>query len=248
MTADVHPVIGIHQPNFFPWLGYFHKVRWSDTFVLLDDVQIPRRSGSVVNRIGFAQNGREVVFSASLDRSAGRDAPIDTIAFSSTENFRDKLAKLIVHAYGRARFAPTLKDKILELVRHPSQSLSVYNAHAIRTIATWLELPARFTKSSELALTTTSTQRLVDIVRALGGRTYLAGAGAKAYQEDLAFFEQGIHVWYREYVPPAYPRPDGEPLAGLSVLDALFHLGIEGTRALIDVPLDPGKRKLAAPA
>lgn len=244
MNADQHPIVGVHQPNFFPWIGYFHKLRWSDTFVVLDDVQIPRRSGSVVNRTSLAQNGKEVVFSAPLDRSAGRDARINQVSFSPTEDFREKLSKLIVHSYGRARFAEQLKEKVLELVRDPECSLAVYNTKAIRAVASWLELPARFTTSSELAVATTSTARLVDIVSAVSGKTYLAGAGAKDYQEDEQFFARSMNVWYREFLPPTYPRPQG-PIAGLSILDALFHLGLEGTRALVDVPLEPEKLRLA---
>ena len=29
-------IIGIHQPNLFPWLGYFNKIHRSDEFVFLD--------------------------------------------------------------------------------------------------------------------------------------------------------------------------------------------------------------------
>ena len=41
--------ISIHQPNFIPWLGYFHKIINSDIFIILDTVQYPRGK-SVANR------------------------------------------------------------------------------------------------------------------------------------------------------------------------------------------------------
>ena len=31
-------VVGIHQPNYFPWMGYFDKMDNADVFILLDDV------------------------------------------------------------------------------------------------------------------------------------------------------------------------------------------------------------------
>ena len=36
-------IVGIHQPNFFPWLGFFDKMVHCDVFILLDDVQFIKR-------------------------------------------------------------------------------------------------------------------------------------------------------------------------------------------------------------
>ena len=35
-------IVSIHQPNYIPWAGYFHKIANSDVFVIFDDVQFPR--------------------------------------------------------------------------------------------------------------------------------------------------------------------------------------------------------------
>ena len=35
-------IISIHQPNYIPWIGYFHKIAHSDVFVVFDDIQFPR--------------------------------------------------------------------------------------------------------------------------------------------------------------------------------------------------------------
>ncbi|HOW19435.1 MAG TPA: WbqC family protein, partial [Phycisphaerae bacterium] len=32
-------IVGIHQPNYLPWIGYFVKIARSDRFILLDDAQ-----------------------------------------------------------------------------------------------------------------------------------------------------------------------------------------------------------------
>ena len=52
--------IGIHQPNFMPWMGFFYKINQSDIFVLIDDVQYVK--GSVCNRTKIKSNTGEPVW------------------------------------------------------------------------------------------------------------------------------------------------------------------------------------------
>ena len=49
-------LVAIHQPNFFPWLGYFDKIRRADIFIFLDAVAYPRAGSSGMGRgsIAFA--------------------------------------------------------------------------------------------------------------------------------------------------------------------------------------------------
>ncbi len=47
-------ICAIHQPNFFPWLGYFDKISRADVFVFLDVVDYPKSGSSMsswVNRV-----------------------------------------------------------------------------------------------------------------------------------------------------------------------------------------------------
>ena len=33
-------IVSIHQPSYFPWLGWLHKVNNSDVFIMMDEVQL----------------------------------------------------------------------------------------------------------------------------------------------------------------------------------------------------------------
>ena len=37
--------LGIHQPNFFPWPGFFHKIANVELFYLMDHVQVTMGKG-----------------------------------------------------------------------------------------------------------------------------------------------------------------------------------------------------------
>ena len=37
-------IVGIHQPAYLPWLGYFDRIRSVDLFIYLDTVQFQKGS------------------------------------------------------------------------------------------------------------------------------------------------------------------------------------------------------------
>ena len=79
-------VVAIHQPNFFPWLGFFDKIARADVFVLMDNVQFPRTStGTWVNRVKLLVAGRERWATAPVVRSGAR--PGDVLALCGRQGW-----------------------------------------------------------------------------------------------------------------------------------------------------------------
>ena len=62
-------IVAIHQPNFFPWLGFFDKIARADVFCLLDNVQFPKTGGTWINRVQLWINGKAAWATAPVDRS-----------------------------------------------------------------------------------------------------------------------------------------------------------------------------------
>ncbi len=233
-------VVACHQPNFFPWLGYFHKLRWSDTFVVLDDALIQKTGGSVTNRTSLAgSRGEQIWFTAPIDRSFSGTRRIDEVKFSEREPFRERLLATLRMNYSRSPYFPELWSVLAPLVEDPEPLLATYNTRAIRRIAELLALPAKVVLSSSLAIDATSTERLVALVSAVTGDTYLFGGGAKDYQDDALFLRRGVNLYEQGFRPPTYARGTQPEIAGLSILDALFFLGTRGTRELLDAQPPP---------
>ena len=217
----------IHQPNFFPWLGYFDKIRRADVLVFLDAVDYPRPGsdgmGSIVNRVKIEVQGREYAVGAPLQR-APLGTPINAILIDDSQPWRDKFLRTLAMNYARAaNFKPAMA-LIEPLIHHAEPRLAAFNIHAITTIARHLGLGARLVRQSELAVQGAATALLIEITKAAGCRAYLAGGGAGGYQEDTLFADAGIDLVYQNFKPEPY-GPIDRFVPGLSVIDYLMHDG-----------------------
>lgn len=217
----------IHQPNFFPWLGYFDKIRLADVFVLLDGVAYPRAGsdgmGSIVNRVKIAAQGREQQIGAPLKR-ASLGTLIDSIEIDDAQPWREKLVRTLTVNYARATNFRSAMALIEPLIRHPERNLAAFNINAVTVIARHLGLETPLLRQSRLTTTGSATELLISITRATDCTAYLAGGGAAGYQDDEMFERAGLSLVYQSFKPAPY-GPTHRFIPGLSVIDYLMHDG-----------------------
>lgn len=230
-------VVAIHQPNFFPWLGYFDKIARSDVFVILDHVQFPKtRDSNWSNRVKVEMYGKFGWATMPLVRGYEGFRTIAEMRSDSASPWRRKMVRALHDTYRRAAAFDEVFPFVQGLVENPADNLAEYNLSAIRMLCARLGLPTdHFVRSTALDVAGGKTDLLVSIVRAVDGTTYLAGGGAAGYQDDARLNDAGIEVLYQQFQPKPYARTGTagfEP--GLSVLDAAFHCGFDGTAALLN--------------
>jgi hypothetical protein len=228
-------IVAIHQPNFFPWLGYFEKIARSDVFILLDDVQFPKTGGVWSNRVKVLINGEGRWLTAPVDRSFHGTRYINQMSFTSREDWRGKLLKTLVAAYRRAPCFDEAFAILEPLIRNPEENIARYNGIAVSAIAQYLGLPLqKFRWSSEFMVAENASERLISLTRAVGGHAYICGGGAAGYQEDAAFSAAGIVLIYQNFDHPIYPQLGSkEFVRGLSIIDALMNIDLVELRGAL---------------
>lgn len=229
-------IIAVHQPNFFPWLGYFDKIVKSDVFIILDDVQFPRSgSGTWINRVRLCVSGESRWVTAPIKRVHHSTLNINEMFFDETNSWRQKMIKTIEGNYKKAEFYNENIDFLVSLISNIENNVADYNFSNIRSIAEYLGIDVNKIKlASSFQVNSSSTQRIIDLVKLNDGNSYYCGGGATGYQEDELYEQNGIKLIYQNYSHPIYSqRNSGDFLDGLSVLDALLNIGREKSRKLI---------------
>lgn len=225
-------VVAIHQPNLLPWLGYFDKVARCDVFVLLDTVQFSR--GSRTNRVQLLANGEPVWLTAPIRRSAHAEPPIRELRIDDSRRWRPKALRTLRESYGSLPGYAETSELVEPLVLDPTDELAALNERAIRAIASALGLDrARIVRASDLHVVGSGSELLAGLVEAVGGTIYLSGDGAGGYFEAAPFARQGIEVRFQRFEHPEYPQRSSAPVHGLSIVDAMMSLGVEGVKRLL---------------
>lgn len=230
-------IVAIHQPNFFPWLGFFDKISRCDRFVVLDNVQFPRGAGNWGNRVKCIISNRPQWLTAPIDRSSGSTKRYDQVQFHTEADWRDRVLTGLKQSYPKARYGEEGLDLLGPLIRNPENILASYNVAAITGLLDALGLDrGKLVLASSLPSTSTGTERLIELTKLASGTVYLSGGGASGYQEDDLFSSAGIELRYQDFQHPAYSQVGTEEFVpGLSIIDPILNLGIAGTRSLLKI-------------
>lgn len=220
-------LVAIHQPNFFPWLGYFDKIRRADAFIFLDQVDYPRSGsggmGSWTNRVRICIQGEARWITCPVQRMP-LGSPISMAHIDDCQPWRSKLLKTLDANYRKASRFVEAMELLEPLIQAPHEALAEFNIVTIRAIAGHLGLGTRFLRQSDLVYRGQSTALLASLVSAVGGDAYLAGGGTAGYQQDEVFAECGLQLVYQAFIPRPYGNAE-RFLPGLSVIDYLMHDG-----------------------
>ena len=232
-------IISIHQPNFFPWIGYFDKIIRSDKFILLDSVSLPKKGSSWTNRVQL-NLGKKSWVTASVDKKGSKNAIIVNTNFKDFY-WQTKLNKSLYQFYSKHPFFIETMNIFEDLIFYQEKNLSKFNTYAIKKILENLEInTTQLFTSSELNQPGSSNELLVNLIKKVDGNIYLCGDGAAGYQDDNLFYDSNIKINYQCFNHPKYNQIGcSDFIPGLSIIDCLMNIGWEGTSKL----LNNGKNK-----
>jgi hypothetical protein len=214
-------IIAIHQPNYLPWCGYFHKMLSCDLFVILDDVTYSKTAGTNKNKIKSPEGTR--LLSVPIAHKKGLIKDVTTF---SEDKWPQKHWGSIQRCYARAPFWKQNQHLLLPIFENPDEKLADLNLRLIEVIRTLLEIKTPIIRSSEIQGTTGQKgDKIISICKALQATVYLSGTGAKAYNDEKEFKKNNIRLVYQKFDHPIYPQLWGDFLPNLSVIDLLFNCG-----------------------
>lgn len=211
--------IAIHQPQYFPWPPYVHKVMSADIFVYLDTVQFSKNGVQNRNQIKTSRQAQwlTVAVKHELGQSI-RDTPL------ADANATVKHWKTLQANYARTPGFQRWKDELQALLYQEYRTLDEVAIASTEWMIDKLGVNNKRLRASEIAGTHGRASELVaSICKALDGKRYLTGTGALAYLQAEDFKRIDCEVLVQRWQPFSYQQPHGEFIPDLSTLDLLLN-------------------------
>lgn len=222
----------IHQPDFLPYLGFFHRFLLADLWVVLDDVQfLAGGSKSWHNRDKIKTPQGERWLTVGIKK-----VPTETMineVFLAEDDWKKKNLNLLRENYRKAPFFDGVFPCLEKLYSHDCIKLTDFNMRSIEMLMEMFDVKIETVFASTLNASGRKTERLVDICKKVGATAYLTGVGSKDYLEEPPFEAEGIKVVWQDFKHPVYPQLHGEFMPYLSSIDLLFNCGIEKSKEIL---------------
>lgn len=221
-------IASIHQPNYLPYIGFFHKIKTSDVFVILDTAQYVKNDFHNRNRI----KGPSGEFWLTIPISS-KDCYLKSIIdvpLPKDKRWAEKHLKSIIQCYKKAPFYEKYIGFFNDLYGNLPEMLIELNMKIILYLINRFNIKTKIIRASDLNLTLglKSTEMLIEILKKIDADIYIAGRGREGKQHYLdveLMKREGINVKWHDFDHPIYKQCYGGFIKNLSAIDLLFNCG-----------------------
>ena len=227
-------VLAIHQPNYFPWLGYLDKMAKADEYVILDEVQLVKGSPMVRNQF-LQKNGDVCVLGVNIASKGYREKQTREIELQELKKTQHRHRSFFELNYSKTKGFCDVWKEIVPIFEKEYQYLYEVDIDTMMALRKLYNINTKLYLQSELEYDRSAKKNdlMLEISKTMNADIYLSGQGAKAYMKDESFQEAGIKVVYQEFQHPYYEQPGLDSFVeGLSSLDMLMQVGVEEARAI----------------
>lgn len=232
--------LGIMQPYFFPYLGYFDLIQSVDTWISFDTAQYIRHGWVNRNRILHPTQGWQYVV-APLRKHA-RESRICDVLVVEGADWRLRIERQLDHYRGRAPHFDAVRGLVRDCLGTTEASLARLNLEILRRCCAFLGLSFAPLVFSEMKLALGPVEGPGDwalrIAEALGAREYVNPPGGAELFDPAAFAALGIRLSFQRPLDFAYECPGYRFEPSLSILDVLLWNSRDSVKAYLEARRD----------
>lgn len=228
--------LAIMQPYFFPYLGYFSLIKYTDKFVLFDTVQFIRHGWIERNRILKPADGWQYI-RVPLEKHS-RETLIKDIRIDNGTGWEQQIFRQLEHYKKKAPYYMQVLDILNQCLSEKECSIVKLNYRCLNVICSYLDIKFDVEILSEMglligeinhpgdwALTISKEINATEYVNPPGGLDIFDKEKFSTYSIGLKFLKARLHEYNQR-------RSVFEN--GLSIIDVMMFNSRSEIKAMID--------------
>lgn len=213
--------LGIMQPYFVPYLGYWQLMNAVDQYVIYDDVNYIK--GGWINRNRILSNGSAVYFNLPVV-GASPNKLINEVQVNLNEKGMTKCLKTIQGCYLKAPYFEQVYPLIESIMLYKEDNLAKFIKHSFEVICEYLDIDTKFILSSELEKNNElkAQEKVIHICKLLNADEYYNAIGGQELYSFDDFKANDIKLSFVKTNIEEYKQLKNEFIPGLSIIDILM--------------------------
>lgn len=213
--------LGIMQPYFMPYIGYWQLMNYVDKYVIYDDVNFIK--GGWINRNRILLNGNPSFFNIPMI-GASSNKLINQIDVNLDKHVLGKKLRTLEAAYEKAPQFPNVYPLLEKILGSEIENLAEYISNSIYLVSEYLGISTKFIVSSSLEKNCSlrGQEKVISICEILGADEYCNAIGGKELYSKQEFQRHNITLKFLESDRISYKQFDNEFQPNLSLIDVMM--------------------------
>ena len=218
--------LGVMQPYFLPYIGYWQLMNAVDKYVIYDDVNFIK--GGWINRNRILMNGEGKMINLQM-HNASPNKLINEVEVLGNPIYNKKLLKTIESCYKKAPYYSNAFPVIESIITQDKGSLAKHLEYSIRQICAYLSIDTEIIVSSTINKNNDlrGQDKVIEICKVLGVDEYFNAIGGQELYSYEDFAAQKIKLSFLKTGMIEYQQFKSEFVSNLSIIDVMMFNSIE---------------------
>lgn len=227
--------LGIMQPYFFPYIGYWQLLHAVDTFAVYDNIEYTKDSWIRRNRI--LVNGQDHMFTIPVEKASDYLDIVERRVKNDGGEAKGKLLRQIEAAYKKAPYFDAAYPLVSECVRFDNDNLFRYVFHSLQAVCKYLSIDTRLVVTSDIDMdhSLKGKHRVMATCEALGETRYINAIGGRALYDKAEFAARNIELRFLQTGDVRYRQFSDAFVPSLSIIDVMMFNSPETVSEMLDM-------------
>ena len=214
--------LGIMQPYFFPYIGYFQLMNTVDEFVVYDNIEFTKKGW--INRNRILVDGQGSFITLTLKKDSDYLDVRDRYLADSWTSARMKILNRIKESYRKAPQFEAVYPLIEKCILYDEYNLFKYILNSLNIVKAYIEIDTPLVISSTITIDDTlkADKKVIAICKAREADTYVNTIGGMELYSKENFQDKNIELKFIKSKLFEYPQFGDVFIPWLSIIDVMM--------------------------